>query len=214
MGKWSLRYLIAAGDLTAANLRQAAATYGRRPGIGLVQMDAQALPFGTGTFDTVLALAVIYYFDLAAFLRECGRVLRPGGVLVFCTSNPDAPGFRPSRYSTVYHSLDQLDHIVRANGFDVEFFGGFPAATGGGRLTQRLVAVMGTAVNLLPVGARAREAIKDAMGAATGYERVVLHPELREEDLRRGEAEPLVPLVPDRATPSYRVLYGVAHRRA
>jgi SAM-dependent methyltransferase len=47
--------------------------------------DWQVLPFGPGTFDTVVASSVLeYVHDPVAVLRECWRVLRPGG-LVLCT---------------------------------------------------------------------------------------------------------------------------------
>lgn len=52
-----------------------------------VQLDPgwQRLPFEPGTFDAVLASSVLEYVDdPTAVLRECCRVLRPGGVTV-CT---------------------------------------------------------------------------------------------------------------------------------
>jgi SAM-dependent methyltransferase len=45
----------------------------------------QTLPFGPASFDVVIAASVLEYVGSpAAVLRECARVLRPGGVLV-CT---------------------------------------------------------------------------------------------------------------------------------
>lgn len=45
----------------------------------------QALPFAPGSFDAVVAASVLEYVDEpAAVLRECRRVLRPGGVML-CT---------------------------------------------------------------------------------------------------------------------------------
>jgi SAM-dependent methyltransferase len=52
-----------------------------------VQADGQALPFGNGTFDVVLSHAVIEHVaDAARYLRECARVLRPGGSMYLSTA--------------------------------------------------------------------------------------------------------------------------------
>jgi 2-polyprenyl-3-methyl-5-hydroxy-6-metoxy-1,4-benzoquinol methylase len=48
--------------------------------------DWQTLPFPAGEFDAVVASSVIEYVDdPVAVLQECGRLLRPGGV-VLCTA--------------------------------------------------------------------------------------------------------------------------------
>lgn len=55
----------------------------------------QTLPFEDGTFDGVLASHVIEHFDCqqgVAIMRECHRILKPGGVLL--VSVPDANVFR------------------------------------------------------------------------------------------------------------------------
>jgi ubiquinone/menaquinone biosynthesis C-methylase UbiE len=49
-----------------------------------VSADAEHLPFDDESFDLVLGHAVLHHIpDLAAALRECERVLRPGGTLAF-----------------------------------------------------------------------------------------------------------------------------------
>lgn len=66
----------------------------------LVQADACALPFADASFDLVFSAygAVPFVADSACLLRECARVLRPGGRLVFSTTHPirwafpDVPG--------------------------------------------------------------------------------------------------------------------------
>ena len=54
----------------------------------LVVADGEALPFGDGSFDLVYAHGVVQYTtDDRALVRECRRVLRPGGMAVFQVYN-------------------------------------------------------------------------------------------------------------------------------
>ena len=67
----------------------------------LIAGDAQALPFEPGAFQTVVCNSVIEHVDDdTRVVAEFGRVLRPGGVLLFTT---------PSLY---FHDL--LDGVIRA----------------------------------------------------------------------------------------------------
>ncbi|GMA39453.1 class I SAM-dependent methyltransferase [Mobilicoccus caccae] len=94
---------VVASDLSAAMLEQARRIDGRTPdgpGLPLVQADACALPFADASFDLVFSAygAVPFVAHSAGLLRECARVLRPGGRLVFSTTHPirwafpDVPG--------------------------------------------------------------------------------------------------------------------------
>jgi len=60
-----------------------------RPGMIGVQADACVpLPFRGGSFDALVSLEGIEHFeDQTGFLRECARVLRPGGRMVLTTPN-------------------------------------------------------------------------------------------------------------------------------
>ncbi len=54
---------------------------------GFVQADGQTLPFRAETFDLVFSHSVIEHVASAEeYLRECWRVLRPGGVLYLSTA--------------------------------------------------------------------------------------------------------------------------------
>jgi glycogen(starch) synthase len=58
------------------------------PDVELVQADARELPFGAGSFDVVLALDLLPHLpDATQALRELARVARPGGRVVFDTTN-------------------------------------------------------------------------------------------------------------------------------
>ncbi|MFO1008977.1 MAG: class I SAM-dependent methyltransferase [Planctomycetota bacterium] len=60
-----------------------------RPGIRGVLADACAtLPFQDASFDVVVSMEGIEHFEnQTGFLRECARVLRPGGTMILTTPN-------------------------------------------------------------------------------------------------------------------------------
>jgi SAM-dependent methyltransferase len=71
-------------DISPEMLHRAAGSSGA---VDLVPLDPgwQVLPFAPETFDAVVASSVLEYVDdPVAVLRECRRVLRPGGVML-CT---------------------------------------------------------------------------------------------------------------------------------
>jgi SAM-dependent methyltransferase len=58
-----------------------------RPNLVFLRADAQALPFVRSTFDLVLSHAVIEHVaDAGLYLRECARVLKPGGRMYLSTA--------------------------------------------------------------------------------------------------------------------------------
>lgn len=76
---------VAAFDLSPGYVREAA----ERADANGVRVtfrvaDAEELPFPDGSFDAVWGSAILHHLDLAAAGRELVRVLRPGGVAVFC----------------------------------------------------------------------------------------------------------------------------------
>jgi len=93
------RVLVAAGfqvtgcDISAEMLDRAVQADGPHA-IGWFWLDPgwQALPFGVSAFDAVVASSVLEYVDEpAAVLRECARVIRPGGVMLCTVPNPAHP---------------------------------------------------------------------------------------------------------------------------
>lgn len=62
----------------------------RDAGVGLVQADAQALPYRSDSFDVVFSAfgALPFVPDVDAVLRDVARVMRPGGRLVFSVNHP------------------------------------------------------------------------------------------------------------------------------
>jgi 2-polyprenyl-3-methyl-5-hydroxy-6-metoxy-1,4-benzoquinol methylase len=93
------RHLAAAGlrvtgcDISANMLARAAAS-DPTASVHLVRLapDWQTLPFATATFDAVIAASVLEYVNSPAeVLRECARVLGPGGVLLCTVPDPTHP---------------------------------------------------------------------------------------------------------------------------
>ena len=63
------------GDYSESLLRCVQSHYRSR--VPLLRLDAHQLPFGDGSFDTVLLFETIYYLaEPGKFLDECSRVLR------------------------------------------------------------------------------------------------------------------------------------------
>ncbi len=73
-----------------ARFRDAGTTLGREKGVAnaaFVQGDGTRLPFRDGAFDLVFSHSVIEHVASAeGYLRECHRVLAPGGVLYLSTA--------------------------------------------------------------------------------------------------------------------------------
>jgi SAM-dependent methyltransferase len=85
-------HLVVGMDLAQPIAQQAIA---RCPGLRVLRADARALPFVDGAFDVVVSLSTLDHFhrpeDLAASLRQLGRVVRQGGLLLLTLDNPANP---------------------------------------------------------------------------------------------------------------------------
>lgn len=136
----SLGARVVASDLSAGMLAQArrvdAGRHGRdgrrgrtayeedarrgRNGVPLVQCDATALPFADASFHVVFTAygAVPFVADSARLMRECARVLRPGGRFVFSTTHPirwaflDDPG--PAGLTATVPYFDRSPYVESA----------------------------------------------------------------------------------------------------
>jgi len=113
-------------DLDAVTAAHVARRYRRT---GIARANLVALPVRDGGVEAVVSLQVIeHLWEQERFLRECFRVLRPGGALV--VSTPNRLTFSPGRdtplnpFHTRELSAAELAGIVRDAGFaDVEVQG-------------------------------------------------------------------------------------------
>jgi ubiquinone/menaquinone biosynthesis C-methylase UbiE len=127
---------VVGGDYTESLLRIARRHYGAR--IPLVRLDAQALPFRSEAFDVVILYEALYYLsDPDQFVREARRILRPSGIVLVCTVNPEWSDFNPSPFSRRYFSARDLRRLLGRHGFGVEVHAAFSAARDSAR--DRLV---------------------------------------------------------------------------
>ena len=149
-----------AGDFSPAMVQRVRRYYGDR--IVVRQFDAQATPFGDQSKDVILIFEAIYYLqDVRRFIRECRRVLRPGGQVLVVTCNKDLYDFNPSPHSQTYLGVIELAREFGGEGFTVECFGYFPLAQVS--LWQRLlrpVKQAAVALGLMPKTMRGKQFLK------------------------------------------------------
>ena len=88
--------------------------------------DATKLAFADASFDKVLAVECAFHFDTRRdFLREAGRVLRPGGSLVLTDLIPKR-GTDISRYVAVENELAaDIDMYNAVNAYDADVYTGY-----------------------------------------------------------------------------------------
>jgi SAM-dependent methyltransferase len=198
---------VVGGDIEGGNCRVAWQTYRGRAHVHVLQLDAEQMPFAAGGFDLVLLFEAIYYLartDL--FLSEALRVLRPGGVLLVSTVNPQWIGFNPSPLSRRYYSGPELAELLAGCGLKAELKVGFPD-TGGGvaAAVARAVKVAAVRLHLIPKTMKGKEWLKRLF-----YGRLTPIP----RELTPGTApiEPLVRIEEAGELNKYKMIYAVARK--
>lgn len=197
-------------DYTLPVLELARAHYAQR--VPLVCADAQQLPFAAGKFDLILAFEAIYYLQrLDWFLTECRRVLRAGGTLLICTSNPDWPDFAAGQLSVNYPDLPTLAAALQNAGFaEAQFYGALPVAQASP--AKRMMGAVRKQLVRYPFFTSDSPLTRRLKQLAYGS----LVPLPVEISLPAQPGDPysgLTPLVLDKADRIHRVLFSVAHNK-
>jgi ubiquinone/menaquinone biosynthesis C-methylase UbiE len=102
----------------------------RAPGAEVVLAEAEALPFPDQTFSAIaMSVVFIFFDDPLTVLRECLRVLCPGGRLAVYTTSPALRGTpaapEPLASRGHFYTDEQLGALAREAGLsDVEVAGG------------------------------------------------------------------------------------------
>ena len=151
---------VVGGDLDAECLRVAAHHYRGR--LAMARFDAQALPYRDRQFDAIVMFEAVYYVDDAErFLKECHRVLRPGGLLLLTLPNRDWLGFSRSPQSHSYFSPPELAALGKKWGFSIELHGTYRQE--GASLRQQILRVVrkaATKLHLVPKARTRTEAVR------------------------------------------------------
>jgi SAM-dependent methyltransferase len=104
----------------------------RYPEVATVRANLDALPLQDASVDAVITMQVIeHLWDLRGFLRDCRRILRPGGVIVAATPNrlTFSPGLgRGEKPTNPFHveefDAEQVVGLLVETGFEhVDVFG-------------------------------------------------------------------------------------------
>jgi SAM-dependent methyltransferase len=110
-----------AQSVVAVELDPAAVGHTRRtyPDVAPVRANLVALPFGAGTIDAVVHFQTIeHLWDQGAFVAECARVLRPGGLLLVTTPNTlTFPKGNPFHVREL--TMPELVELLEDGGFEV-----------------------------------------------------------------------------------------------
>lgn len=197
---------IIGGEFSEENIRLCRKLHGTS--VTVVSMDAHRIPYPDCSFDVVVALAMVYYLRLDEFLSEARRILRPGGLLLFCTSNKNVSGFVPAPYTIKYYSVPELSNILRQSEFDPSFFGAFKAVGGSvliSRVRGSVKAVVKRIVHLFPRGESFWRRIRHQSLGET-------FPLPSDVSLIPPSCEKLIPLEETRVDHIHRILYVAARK--
>jgi len=191
-------------DISADNLNIAKAHYKNTRRIELFRLNAHNLSFfKPKSFDVIIAMATVYALNLEEFLKECQRILKKSGKLIFCLPNKDQPGFQPAKLSTKYYSVPELFTVLNKYKFNPKIFAAFP-------ITKSLLRQRGISnfLNSMIGGSIIRKFLNKVF-----LHKISLEPEITEKDMNLVKDIKFVPLKPNLTNSQYRILYVIAQKK-
>ena len=197
--------LVVGGDITRNLLTVAQGHYGGR--VPLLQLDAHALPFRTGSFDTIVLFEALYYLARPGdFLEECRRVLSTDGTLIIGTVNREWAAFNPSPMSIRYHTGGELVELCTEHGFQTALFAAFPAGAGSSSgAAVSLIKRAAVSLHLIPKSMRAKQLLRRFFFGA-------LIPVPQELEPQPDGGALLATVAPQRPITEYKILYAIARK--
>lgn len=155
--------LVIGGDISPGNIATARASYLRERTEFLI-LDAQSLPFGSGSFDVVISIETIEHLGKPGeFLQECNRVLRKGGILILSTPGKQMASpytVKPAERNKGFQSHvrefepDELLALTRKYFPDVAAYGQFYAKDATWRFDTLTGSFVSPVMRALPGGER------------------------------------------------------------
>jgi hypothetical protein len=136
--------------------------------------------------------------------EECRRVLRPHGMLIVTSINPEWQDFNPSPHATAYLDAADLEAMLRQSFGAVELRFGFPVADAG--LRRRVLSIakrIAVQLQLIPKTMQGKTLLK-----RLAFGRLTPVPDVLTDDFAPVETPTAAPTS---ANAGFRIIYAIAH---
>jgi SAM-dependent methyltransferase len=165
----------------------------------------------------IILLEAIYYIpDAEQFVRECVRVLRPGGKVLIATANKDLFDFNPSPHSYKYYGVMELDNLFSKYRFESEFYGDTPVDSMSARQKiLRPIKKLAVTLDIMPKSMAGKKFFKKIVFGGLVEMPAEIGPPIPEKKPEAIQSKRAVYVAPDKISATdknsrYKVIYCVA----